>query len=217
MNYVTARFSIIIIIFITSISTSTAYAEAEAKTKEKVATHPAERLVNRTTASIFSQIKKNKDAIKKDPKLLHQLVSEVVLPHFDFDKMSSWALGKYWREANKDQKIKFTEQFRALLVRTYANALASNTDQKIKYLPIRIKNEKKVTVRTEIEQKGTFPLPINYRMHLIDNEWKVYDVNIDSVSMVKNFQSSFANEIRKSNIDKLIKQLTERNQKAISG
>lgn len=208
MNFFTTHFSIILIL---SIATSTAFAETEAKSK-----HPAEILVQQTTDSIFSKINKNKDAIKKDVKLLHQLVNEVVIPHFDFNKMSSWVLGKYWRNTNSKQKEEFTEQFRILLVRTYANALANNADQKINYLPIKIKNEKKVTVRTEIEQKGSFPLPVNYRMHLKESEWKVYDINIDGISLVTNYRSSFASEIRKGNINKLIEKLTERNLKASS-
>ena len=205
MNFFTTHFSIILFLIL-SIATSATFAETEAKSR-----HPAEILVQQTTDSIFSKINKNKDAIKTDVTLLHQLVNEVVIPHFDFNKMSGWVLGKYWRNTNSKQKSDFTEQFRILLVRTYANALANNTDQKIKYLPIKIKNEKKVTVRTEIEQKGSFPLPVNYRMHLKDGEWKVYDINIDGISLVTNYRSSFASEIRKGSINKLIEKLTERN------
>ncbi len=208
MNVITSYFSIILFLIL-SIATSTAVAKMDAKNK-----HPAEILVLQTTDSIFSKINKNKDAIKKDVQLLHKLVNEIVIPHFDFDKMSSWVLGKYWRKAGSKQKAKFTDQFRILLVRTYANALAVNTHQKINYLPIKIKNEKKVIVRTEIEQKGSFPLPINYRMHLKDSEWKIYDINIDGISLVANFRSSFAGIIRKGSINKLIENLTERNIKA---
>jgi len=199
-------FSIFIFI-LASLATPVTYAEDA---------HPAANVVKETTTKIFAEIKASEALIKKDPKELYRLVSATVLPHFDFDKMSNWVLGKHWRKATKDQKIQFTQQFRTLLVRTYANALAGNIDQKITYNPPRIKNEKKVSVRTEIEQKGTFPLPINYRMHLTDNKWKVYDVIIDGISLVTNYKSSFANELRKDTIEALIKKLQQRNEKAVS-
>ena len=176
--------------------------------------HPAEVLVRQTTELITTQIIQEKEAIDKDSKVLHELVNKIVLPHFDFNKMSTWVLGKYWRKANKNQKLEFTNQFRMLLVRTYANALADSADQKIDYLPIRSRKETDVTVRTEIEQPGSFPLPINYKMYLKNSDWKVYDVNIDGISLVTNYRTSFSAEIRKSNIDGLISKLAKRNQQA---
>lgn len=176
--------------------------------------HPAEVLVRQTTELITTQIIQEKEAIDKDSKVLHELVNKIVLPHFDFNKMSTWVLGKYWRKANKNQKLEFTNQFRMLLVRTYANALADSADQKIDYLPIRSRKETDVTVRTEIEQPGSFPLPINYKMYLKNSDWKVYDVNIDGISLVTNYRTSFSAEVRKSNIDGLISKLAKRNKQA---
>jgi phospholipid transport system substrate-binding protein len=176
--------------------------------------HPAEALVRQTTDLITTQIKQEKDAIDKNNKVLHELVNKIVLPHFDFNKMSMWVLGKYWRKANKNQKQEFTNQFRILLVRTYANALADSAERKVDYLPIRNKSETDVIVRTEIEQPGSFALPINYKMYLKNSDWKVYDVNIDGISLVTNYRTSFSTEIRKSNIDGLISKLTKRNQQA---
>jgi len=205
-NRATCCFSVILFLIMNIIASPT-FASSDAK-------HPAEIVIKQTTDSIFSEIIKNRDAIKKDINLLHKMVNEIVIPHFDFKKMAGWVLGKHWRKTNSMQKDEFTKQFRILLVRTYANALANNADQKIIYKAVKVKNKKKVTVQTEIEQKGTFSLPINYRMHLKDKEWKVYDVNIDGISLVTNYRSSFASEIRKGSITKLIKKLTERNQKA---
>lgn len=175
--------------------------------------HPAVMLVQETTKKIFSAIDGNRDSIKKDPALLHKLVNDIVLTHFNFDKMSSLVLKKNWEAASNAQKNRFTEQFRLLIIRTYANALVDNTKQPIKYLPPRISKKKdKVIVRTEIEQKGAFPLPINYRLYLNKDAWKVYDVNIDGISLVTNYKSSFANELRKGSIDDLIVTLSKRNQ-----
>jgi phospholipid transport system substrate-binding protein len=175
--------------------------------------HPAMELVKQTTQEIRSKIKEEKAAIEKDNERLYDLVDNVVLPHFDFRKMSSWVLGRNWRKANDQQKQKFTDQFRRLLVRTYSKALYDNIDQQIDFLPMRGKpDDDDVTVRTEVPQQGGFPIPIEYKMHLKNGEWKVYDVVIDAISLVANYRSSFNQEIKKSGIDSLIASLAERNE-----
>ena len=153
----------------------------------------AVKLVDDTTNAIKAAIKKDKDELTKDKNRLMMLVDEIVLPHFDFTKMSSWALGKYWKEASKEQQTKFTGEFRKLLVRTYAAALLDNVDRKISMLPPKTgKKKDKVIVKTEVEQDGGFPIPIDYKMHLLDGQWKVYDVVIDGISLVSNYRTSFS-------------------------
>lgn len=178
--------------------------------------HPAMMLVKDTTAKIKQKIKEQDDAIKKDQEVLYDLVDKIVLPHFDFKKMSSWVLGKNWRKADDAQKKKFTDQFSRLLVRTYSKALYDNIDQKIDFLPIRGKPQAdEVVIRTEIPQRGAFPIPIDYKMHLKDSQWKVYDVVIDSLSLVANYRTSFSQEIKQSGIDNLIAKLADRNKEVV--
>jgi phospholipid transport system substrate-binding protein len=126
--------------------------------------------------------------------------------------MSSWVLGRYWRNATPKQRQEFTEQFRTLLVRTYAKSLSSYTDNKITYLPFRSSpDQTDVKVRTEVDQPGGFPIPIDYDLYLKGDEWKVFDVTIDGVSLVTNYRTTFANQIRMDGLDKLISSLAERN------
>lgn len=180
------------------------------------AEHPAQKLVEDTTTLIKKRIKEEDAAIDKDIEVLYNLVTEIVLPHFDFRKMSAWVLGKNWRKADEKQKKEFTDQFSRLLVRTYSNALHDNVEQTIDILPMRGKpGEDDVTVRTEVQQQAGFPIPIDYKMHKKGNEWKVYDVVIDAISLVANYRTSFNQEIKKSGIDSLIASLTERNQQPI--
>ena len=168
-------------------------------------------LVKQTAQTIMERIKAEKAQIDETPERLYQLVDEVVLPHFDFAKMSQWVLGKHWRKADKVQREQFIEQFRQLLVRTYAKALVDNVDQEIDYLPLRIKpDDTDVMVGTEIPQEGGFPIPINYSMYLKDDAWKVYDVNIDGISLVTNYRTTFSTEVRRSGVDGLINKLASR-------
>jgi phospholipid transport system substrate-binding protein len=127
--------------------------------------------------------------------------------------MSSWVLGKYWRTATPAQRDRFTQEFRTLLVRTYAKSLSEYTDNKITYLPMRgSPQQSEVKVRTEVEQPGGFPIPIDYDLYRKGDDWKVYDVTIDGVSLVTNYRTTFANQIREDGLDKLIATLADRNQ-----
>jgi phospholipid transport system substrate-binding protein len=174
-----------------------------------------EDLVAKTTDKITSALRAEQDKIKASPKRLYEIVDEVVLPHFDFERMSRWALGKYWRKANKEQRAQFIKEFRSLLVRTYAKALNDNYDQKIDMLPVRMRKAgKEATVRTEVQQPAGFPIPIDYKMYIKGDAWKVYDVSVDAISLVANYRTSFAAEIRKDGLPKLIARLADRNKQA---
>jgi phospholipid transport system substrate-binding protein len=144
------------------------------------------------------------------------VVEEYILPHFDFERMSQLVLGKNWRNANPEERQQFVEEFRLLLVRTYATAMLKYSDQKISYLPDRGKpGEGDVVVQTEIEQPGGPPIPIDYSLHRKGDAWKVYDVKIDNVSLVVNYRGTFAGEIRNGgSVGALISKLRERNQQA---
>ncbi|MEK7321593.1 MAG: ABC transporter substrate-binding protein [Pseudomonadota bacterium] len=179
------------------------------------ATSPQE-LVQRTADQMLAKLKTEKQVIDQHPERIYELVNQIVLPHFDFERMSSWVLGKYWRAATPAQKQQFMDQFRTLLVRTYAKSLSEYTDNKISYLPMRPSpQENQVKVRTEVDQPGGFPIPIDYELYRKGDDWKVIDVTIDGVSLVNNYRSTFATQIRQDGLDKLITVLSERNQRDV--
>ena len=172
-------------------------------------------LVRRTADEMFAALRAERDLIAKEPGRIYELVDDIVLPHFDFERISRWVLGKHWRQASPDQRARFTAEFKTLLVRTYATALNEYTDQPIVYLPLRPgKDPAEATVRTEVDQPGGFPIPIDYSLALSDHHWLVYDVAIDGVSLVANYRTSFGNEIRQWGLDRLIETLANRNRQA---
>ncbi len=169
-------------------------------------------VVRDTSSRMLTALHNERARITQDSERLYELVAEIVLPYFDFRRMSQWVLGRNWRAATEQQRERFVEQFRILLVRTYGRALSEYSDEKVVYLPFDAGNEvDRVTVRTEIEQHGGAPIPISYSMYLTANGWKVYDVSISGVSLVTNYRSSFGSIIRKDGMDSLIKQLSDRN------
>jgi len=181
-----------------------------------VVARDAQELVRTTADKVIARVKKDKPALRAEPLKLHALVDELIIPHFDFVRMAQWVLGKNWRTANQSQQTQFVEEFKKLLVRTYAMALLEYSDREIRYLPLRQEADgKTVTVKTEVAQNGSQIVPINYRMHVKDNDWKVYDVSVDGISIVSTYRSSFNAEIRKSGIEGLIKDLVTKNSRKV--
>lgn len=177
------------------------------------ASQSPQSLVEETSQLMLAKLKQEQEVIRTDPGRIYELVNDIVIPHFDFQYMSQMVLAKYWRRANDQQRQAFTGEFKQLLVRTYATSLNEYTEQEVVYLPFRAgKDASKATVRTEVEQPGSFPVPIDYRLRNNNGEWKVFDVVIDGVSLVTNYRISFAKEIRQDGLDALIETLASRNQ-----
>ena len=139
------------------------------------------------------------------------------MPHVNFQHMTSSAVGRFWRQATPEQQKRLQEEFKALLVRTYAGALTQVKDQTIALKPLRAAaQDTEVVVRTEIRGKGD-PIQLDYRLEKIGEIWKIYDVNVLGIWLADQYRNSFAQEIGANGIDGLIKTLTDRNQKAAQG
>jgi phospholipid transport system substrate-binding protein len=172
-----------------------------------------EQLIRQTSESVMAEIRANMDIYKSDPQKLYKLVDELVLPHFNFVAMTDLALGQYKDRISAEQKSMIVTEFRQLLVRTYSSALVEYTDQELIYLPMDgTEAEAVVTVRTRYDLPDGFPIPIDYKMRLGDDGWKVFDISVDEVSLVMNYRSSFARSIKRDGVAGLIKSLQARNQ-----
>ena len=172
-----------------------------------------EELIRLTTDELLSEIKSNSALYQQDSARLYSLVGEVVLPHFDLDRMIDLALGRYKSKLSAEQRPRIVEEFQTLLVRTYSKALLDYNDQEIIYLPMLVSSETgDVTVRTEIAQDGGFPIPLTYSLGQDAQGWMVYDISVDEISLVTNYRSSFARQIKKHGVDGLIETLRQRNQ-----
>lgn len=182
----------------------------------RAATAPDE-LVRQTADEVISQLTENRETLEKDPEKLYQMVNDIVLPHFDFERMSRFVLGKHWRDATPEQQEKFVAQFKTLLVRTYATALFEYTGQEIVYKPFRHEEgDKKAVVKTEIQPADGPAIPIEYALAQRGEEWKVFDVRIDGLSLVTNYRSQYGRIVQSQGVDELIASLTEKNERLMS-
>jgi len=174
--------------------------------------NPMDR-VRQATEQLFEAVEREREAIRSDPARARAIVREVLTPHLDLKRTSQWVLGRHWRQATPEQRARFIEEFRTLLVRTYAAAVAEFSGSAMEYLPLRGDPEKDddVIVRTRVSQDEDEPLDIVYRLHRSNGEWKVYDVAVSGVSLVTTYRSSFAEEVRKGGIEGLIERLATKN------
>lgn len=169
-------------------------------------------LVKETSERMLDVLAARQAQIERDPQLIYGFVEEIVLPHFDFERLTRSAVGRYWRQVSAAQRQRLIEEFRQVLVRTYATALTSYSGQTIRYLPLKPgPGEGRVTVPTQIRNPGGSQISVDYRLHAQDGVWKVYDVVIDNVSLAANYRSSFANVIRSAGIEGLIGRLEQKN------
>ncbi len=169
-------------------------------------------VVKATAESVISHIEENRSVLEKNPEKIYDMVNQLIIPRFDFVSMSKWVLGKHWKQASEEQRSEFIIQFKELLVRTYARALLEYSGQEIKYFPVEQNPESNLAVvRTELTSKSSAQLPILYRMHQKNEEWKVVDVSVDGVSLVTTYRGSFATQIKKNGFDSLLNELSKKN------
>jgi len=180
-----------------------------------VAEMSADDLVKQTAEDVLSTIKSDKDIQAGNQQKIFALAEEKILPNFDFDRVCRMVLGKNWKSASPEQQAAFQKEFRSLLLRTYATALSKYKNQVIEYKPMRAEpGAKNVSVKTQILQPGGQPIAVDYSLVKGDSGWKVYDIVIESVSLVTNYRSQFSNEIRTNGLDSLNKKLAEKNKSA---
>ena len=171
-------------------------------------------LVKRISQEVLDIAKADKDIQGGNQKRVLQVVEEKILPSVDFQKMTSLAAGRFWRDATPEQQKQLTTEFRSLLVYTYSGAISQVRDQKVQFKPMRAAaGDTDVEVRSEVMQSRGEPIMINYRLEKVAGAWKIYDVNVLGAWLVESYKSTFSAEITKGGIDGLIKALSDKNKK----
>ncbi len=171
-------------------------------------------LVKRLSVDVLETLRKDKSIKAGDVDRIMALVDKTIMPHVNFRRMTAASVGPGWRKATPEQQARLQDEFKTLLVRTYAGALSQVTDQSIVVKPLRAAAEDKdVLVRTEIVGKGD-PIQLDYRLEKTPGEgagWKIYNLNVLGVWLVETYRSQFAQEINAKGIDGLIDTLVARN------
>ena len=174
----------------------------------------ADALIKRLSGEMLELIRADKAIQAGDVSRIIALVDSKVMPSVNFQRMTASAVGPAWRTATPEQQKRLQEEFKTLLVRTYAGALTQIADHQIVFKPMRAAaDDKEVIVRTEVRGQGD-ALQIDYRLEKISGEgagWKIYNINVLGVWLVETYRSQFAQEINAKGLGGLITTLSERN------
>lgn len=176
----------------------------------------ADAMILKLSNEVLDSIKADQAIRNGDINRLMTLVDTKIMPNVNFQRMTAASVGPGWRQATPDQRKRLQEEYKILLVRTYAGALQQVDDMTVSVKPMRANPEDKdVVVRTEVRGKGNAePVQLDYRLEKAPGEgrgWKIYDLNVMGVWLVQTYRSQFAQEVNARGIDGLIASLVDRN------
>lgn len=170
--------------------------------------------IKRVAVETLDAVKADKSLKNGDVAKIMQLVDTKLVQHINFRRMTALAIGPSWRKATPEQQKRLQDEFKMLLVRTYAGALSQVSDQTIEVKPVRGEiDEKNLVIRTEVRGRGD-PIQLDYRLEKTPGEgagWLIYDLNVLGIWLIENYKSQFTKEINNGGLDGLINSLSERN------
>ncbi len=187
---------------------------AQALIPARAADEAADAMILQLSTEVLDAIKADAAIRNGDLNRLIALVDNKIMPNVNFQRMTASSVGPGWRKATPEQKKRLQEEYKTLLVRTYAGALSQVNDMVVSVKPMRGGAEdKEVVVRTEVKGKGE-PIQLDYRLEKtpgVGQGWKIYNLNVMGVWLVETYRSQFAQEVNAKGIDGLIASLVERN------
>jgi len=177
-------------------------------------------LVAETINQLVERLRQNSEEIKKDQSIAYQISDELIVPRIDFPRITRLIIGKYWRRASDDQRRALVEEVRSLLIRSYVTAMTSYADKiverskHIRYQPSRYQpGDRKTSVKASITLGDGQNVAVQYQLYKTSDQWKIYDIHIEGISLAITYRTSFGEIIRQDGLDSLIAQLSKRNQK----
>jgi len=177
-----------------------------------------EDVISMITTEILDEIKNKPELARGDLRSVNELVEKKVMPILDFEKMTALAVGKKWKKATDIQKKTLMKSFRKLLLLSYSGTIKFAEQAKVKILPPRRGlGDKKAVVKTRVSFPGRQAVPINYRMKLTEDGWKIYDLNVLGLWLVDNYRVQFSQIVNAQGIEGLINQIDQKNRKLLGG
>ncbi len=168
----------------------------------------AEKRVVDVTSRIVKLLQQNYNQYANNEAALHAMVRREILPFVDFDAMSKLTLGKHWRKANPQQRVKFSNAFRNMLVKSYAKTMLKYSGSSIRAgNSSPSKKPGYVTVRTLVTPQGQAPIKADYKVRKNSGDWKAYNIEIAGINLITNFRTNFTREVSAKGLDALIARL----------
>jgi len=174
-----------------------------------LAKESANTFIIKTVEEISAFIAENKTMLENDEEYLRVKVDELVIPKLNISLMSKIVLGRdNWTSSNDYQKREFQKAFRSLMVRTYMKSLITFDGEKMKFMPFKAGKRPDIARVNSIYLLSEGELPVSYRLKFVESDgWKVFDIIIDGISLLKNYRTDFQEHIQNNGINSLITEL----------
>lgn len=171
-----------------------------------------EETVKTVTTEMLTALRSQQEAYRSDPRQMVSLIERIIVPHFDIRVMAREALGLNWRRATPEQQKRFMAAFRKLLVNDYADEFRNYSNQAVEFLPEHAGSGKDYAlVSTHVTSPGVQPVRVDYRLYRVGSDWRIYDVEIDGISLLFNYRNTFSEELQHETLDALIARMEHKN------
>jgi phospholipid transport system substrate-binding protein len=166
------------------------------------------QLIQTAASAMLKDLDTHRAEYRANPGLVHRLVDQVLLPHFDTEYSARLVLGHHWAAASDSQRQRFIQAFYKSLLSNYGDALVDFTADKLKVFPYTgDPNAQFASVRTQVRKSDGSVVAVNYSLHRTEQGWKAWDVVIEGISYVKSFRDDFGTEIDQKGLDEVITRL----------
>src|SRR6266853_6772933 len=165
-------------------------------------------VVQSAAQGMLGDLDKDRDAYRRDPAKVGQLVDKYLLPHFDTEASARLVLGAHWRTATSEQRKRFIDAFYHSLLTNYGTALVEFTADRLKIFPTKVDADAtRATVRTDVKRASGDHVSVNYYLHKTPQGWKAYNLAIEGIDYVNSYRTDFGEQIEAQGIDAVIKRL----------
>ncbi|SHG45497.1 phospholipid transport system substrate-binding protein [Hydrocarboniphaga daqingensis] len=174
-----------------------------------LAVTPPDEVVRKASSELQSDISQNVEKYQKDKAAFYSMVDTRIQQYFDTPYIAQLILAQNWKTATADQRKRFEIAFKNMLIRSYADALLQYHDSvKAEVKAAQMASDAtKATVNSSLMRKDGPPIPVAFDMRLKDDSWKVYDIKVENISLVTNFRSQVAAQVKATSIDEVITKL----------
>lgn len=208
LTALTAALALLLPLQVAAESTAGSATAADTAPTEAAPKGPLE-LTRSAADRVLGEIRNNRAKYESDTAALITLVDGLVDQLFDFQTMSLLVLGPHWKSASEEQRSRFVEGFKNLLIKTYSKALLQAGDEPIQWEPLDLAPGDTRTIVNAKAQTSAGPIAMSWRLRQTGDSWRVYDVVVDGISLVTNYRGSYSAEIRKVGLDGLIQKLEQ--------
>jgi len=160
------------------------------------------------STNLFAALERQPSAVRQNTNKVRPLLDQLLAPHFDSECAARLVMGLHWRSASADQRRQFAAALYQRLLRTYADAVTDWTPDRFKLLPVVADPAAlRVTVHTIITNSRGEVVPVDFRMHETEDDWKIFDVVVNGVSYVRNYHDDTDAEVAQKGLDATIARL----------